>query len=90
MTNDEKRLLENVLDALDRLFDRESSIIDVHALIFATSKALPNADYFAVLDNAVDRLEIIIRSGLDTEGQRDAALTATNDLRIFLAESLDF
>ena len=49
MIDDEKKLLENILDGLDRLFDSESSAIDLQTLIFATSKALSNTEYFAIL-----------------------------------------
>ena len=40
VTTGEKALLNNVLDALDRLFDRQSSVIDLWALLFATADAL--------------------------------------------------
>jgi hypothetical protein len=36
----ERELLENVLDALDQLFDRSPSVTDVWALLFATVEAM--------------------------------------------------
>lgn len=90
MTDDEKQLLENVFDGLDRIFDGETNAIDLHALIFATSKALQNTEYFAILEDTAESLETVICSGLDNIGQRDAALMRTDDLRIFLASRLDF
>ena len=90
MTNDEKQLLENVLDALDRLFDRESSVVDLQALIFATSKALAKAEYDTALREAASGLDELLRMRLSTNDEREKALEATNDLRILLAKVLDF
>lgn len=90
MTDDDKKLLNNVLDGLDRLFDRESQAIDIHALIFATSKALSDTEYFAILNDTANNLEKIVRSRLNANEERNQALKETNDLRIFLAKILDF
>lgn len=90
MTIDEKSLLNNVLDGLDRLFDRESDVIDIYVLIFATSKALSNTEYFAILDRTANRLEKTLRSSQTVSDKVFEALDVTNDLRIFLAENLDF
>lgn len=90
MTNDERKLLDNILDALDRLFDTESTAVDIYVLIFATSKALSNTEYFVILDNAVNNLEEIVSSKLKADDERSEALKVTNDLRIFLAETLDY
>jgi len=49
-------LLGNVFDSLDRLFDRESSAIDVYALLFATQNALPSSDHCPDLGSYVDEL----------------------------------
>ena len=89
MIDEEKKLLENVLDGLDRLFDRESHAIDLQALIFATSKALYNTGHFGILDAAANSLEKIVRSRLKIDDERDAALDDTNNLRHYLAEILD-
>ena len=86
MTNDEGMLVNNVLDGLDRLFDRESKAVDLQALIFATSKALSNTEHFAILNDAANSLEKIVCSELKAEDERDSALVVTNDLRIYLAE----
>lgn len=90
MTSDERKLLDNILDGLDRLFDRESKTVDIYALIFATSKALSETEYFAILDSTANNLERILNSKIEAENERDEALEATNDLRIFLAETLDY
>lgn len=90
MTNDEKNLLDNVLDGLDRLFDSESGVIDIQVLIFATSKALYNTEYFTILDDAANNLENVIRSEMKADDKRVEALQVTNNLRHFLAEVLDY
>ena len=86
MINDENKILDNVLDALDRLFDRESKAIDLQVLIFAASKALSDTEHFAILNDAANSLEKIVRSDLKADDERDAALNITNDLRLYLAE----
>jgi hypothetical protein len=88
--NDEKELLENILDGLDRLFDRESNAIDLYVLIFATSKVLADTNYFALLDKTIIDLKIVLNSELTIDDERTEALRVTNDLRIFLAQTLDF
>lgn len=90
MTLDEKNLLNNILDGLDRLFDRESDVIDIYALIFATSKALHNTEYFSILDRTANNLEKILLSASTANNGVFEALEVTNDLRIFLAEILEF
>ncbi len=88
MTKDEKALLENLLDSLDRLFDRKSTVIDVYALLFATSKALANTPHYPHIEPLVGNLLTIVRRQGSEEVRRDAALVATDDLRKFLADSL--
>ena len=88
MKNDEKQLLENLLDALDRLFDRECSVVDLQALIFATSKALAKTEYYTALNEAASGLDKLLRLPIDDE--REKGLEVTNDLRILLAQVLDF
>ncbi|MFG1872663.1 hypothetical protein [Micromonospora arborensis] len=36
-------LLEALLDAFDRLFDRRATVVDVRALLFATTRALADS-----------------------------------------------
>lgn len=50
MTAREQKLLENVLDALDRLFDRQSFAVDTWALLFATCEALRATVYLPELE----------------------------------------
>jgi len=82
-------LLNNALDALDRLFDREATAIDVYAILYATSRALPTDPISPLLNNAAASLLQLLREGLPTQPARDFALKATDTLRIALSESLD-
>ncbi|MBL8755505.1 MAG: hypothetical protein JNK15_19550 [Planctomycetes bacterium] len=81
----ECRLLANLLDALDRLFDRECSAIDLAALLFASSVALCGTRMAGVIESTRKQLEIIVRSGASGDGLYGAALQATADLRHELA-----
>ena len=88
MTKDEAALLGNVLDSLDRLFDNASTVVDVYAVLFATSKALAGSAYSPQVELFVGRLREIVRDRSTEEIRRNAALIATGDLRIFLADEL--
>lgn len=88
MTQDEKALLENLLDSLDRLFHHKSTVMDLYALLFATSKALVGSSFHPHIEPLVGRLLAIARTQRDEESRRDAALMATDDLRKVLAGSL--
>ena len=88
MTKTEERLLSNALDALDRLSDSESSVIEVHAQLFATTQAMRDTPFAAGLNEACERLAPLCRLR-DDQGREDA-LVATNNLRIMLAEALPF
>lgn len=89
MTKDEYRLLENVLDGLDRLFDFQANAIELHALIFATSRALVNTEYFQILNRTSDALEALLNAGSKVSDERREALLITDDLRRFVAEKLE-
>ncbi len=84
----EQNLLGNVLDALDRLFDRQSSVTDLWALLFATAEALRGTPYYHEIEGPVAALLTLVRSGASEEVQRDHALEVTDRLRHYLAELL--
>jgi hypothetical protein len=88
MSDVERKLLDNTLDALDRLFDSKCEIMDVHALIYAAAQALGSHRLAAHFSNAAGGLEIIIRGKHSRDEARELALNATNDLRIALADAL--
>ena len=82
-------LLNNALDALDRLFDRETDVVDVSAILYATGLAIrPDALSPLFLD-AASSLESVLREGVTAEDARESALRSTNSLRIALAEALE-
>lgn len=88
MSEVERKLLENALDALDRLFDCQCGVTDVRDLMFATSHALREHPLTTQFSNAVDRLDPIVRGGNSYDDERELALNATNELRIALADAL--
>jgi hypothetical protein len=85
MTETETQLLENALDALDRLYDSQSSVTDVHALLFATAWAMKGTRFFDPLHDAAKSIAPL--RALPHEPARDRALVLTDDLRILLAEN---
>ena len=90
MNKIERQLLDNMLDALDRLYDRESSALDIQALAQATAAAVSSpdmADMARELSDAASALLVVVRSRLG-EKEYDAALDATYDLRLRLSATL--
>lgn len=89
MTRDEYNLLENLLMGLDRLYDSESKVLDLYALIFATSRALVDTEYFSILQDTSNALENLVTSKDKVRDDRREALGITDDLRVFIAKKLD-
>ena len=87
MDNSERQLLDNMLDALDRLYDRQSSALDVQALAQATAAAVSTPDIASQLADAASALQVVVRSRLG-EKEYEAALDATHDLRLGLSAVL--
>ena len=85
MTATEYELLENMLDALDRLFDGHCGAVDVRALLVATGAALLGTPYQPVVEQPLAELGEVIRSGAPADAQRDRALFITDPLRHYLA-----
>ncbi|MEW4454294.1 hypothetical protein AB1L30_16590 [Bremerella sp. JC817] len=88
MDKTERMLLENVLNALDRLFDHETQVCDLCDLLIATSAALSNSDHTAKLEEAASETDTLRRSSLSREKQRDQALVETDELRKYLSDVL--
>lgn len=86
MSNREQLLLNNALDALDRLFDRRSSVIDVQALFFATGEALRGTAHQSHFERSAAELLAVIRSCEAGQEERDRALAVTDELRLYLAK----
>lgn len=88
MDERERFLLENALDAHDRLWDRESSVTDLWALYTATAAALRGTSHVVVFEPAVAVLADLMRSGLPRDEQWSQACGGTDDLRQYLARRL--
>lgn len=87
MNQVEKKLLDNLFDSLDRLFDRECKTFDLYSLLYASEKALGVSPIIALESYSID-LEKIVQKGNSEEFQREEALKITNNLRILLNELL--
>lgn len=87
MREDQRRRLEGVLDALDRLFDGVSDVAEIQELVAAVAVDLDDVDeWSAVLERAATDLRVVMTSGQDRHGRQAAGLTATDDLRIMIAD----
>lgn len=85
MTKREELLLSSALDALDRLYDGDSSVIDVQSLLLATGEALRGTVHFPYLEGPATELLAVTRSLETREAKRDRALRITDELRHYLA-----
>ncbi len=85
---DELPLLEALLDAFDRLFDRQTTVVDVHALLFATARALADSAFVRDVAAAESALEEIMRSGRGSAEAVEQALDAVDPLRRRIADRL--
>jgi hypothetical protein len=74
-------LLSNALQALDRLYDRETRAIDVQALVYATYVAMASTELGECLKAAADGRASVVRARLSAEEENTAALAATAELR---------
>ena len=88
MNEVDKQLLENLFDALDRLFDKECTTIDLYVLVYATDKAILDSVKSINLRSYAAELDVLVRSGKPQDLQRDEALNLTNNLRVTLNEIL--
>ncbi|MGC4833464.1 hypothetical protein ACLQ3D_03075 [Micromonospora vinacea] len=85
---DELPLLEALLDAFDRLFDRQTTVVDVHALLFATSRALADSAFAEDMTAAESALEEIVRSGPGSAEAVGRALDTVDPLRPRIVDRL--
>jgi hypothetical protein len=82
--SDERTLLSNLLESLDRLYDRQCGPADVGALLTATASAVKDQSWIASIEQASTALGDLVRSRLPAEEEYRNALIVTNDLRIKL------
>jgi hypothetical protein len=85
VASDERTLLYNLLDSLDRLYDRDCGPVDVGLLFTATARAIKDQSWISSIEQASTALQDIIRSRLPAEEEYRKALEVTNDLRLKLA-----
>jgi hypothetical protein len=86
VASDRRTLLHNLLDSLDRLYDRDCGAADVGLLLTATASAISDQSWIASIEQASAALRDLIRSRLSAEQEYSKALIVTNDLRIKLAD----
>jgi hypothetical protein len=85
----ERVLLENVLDALDDLYDqRERAAWWAERLLVATAVALQGSQWEGPMSEAAQALGRIRRDAADVDGAYTSALAATDDLRHLVAGQL--
>lgn len=84
----EQELLDNLLDALDQLFDGECDALDVWALIVATGEEMRDTPHKPALDQPLVELQTVIQSRTAADEQRDLSLVITDPLRKYLARVL--
>ncbi|MEH0824841.1 MULTISPECIES: hypothetical protein [unclassified Micromonospora] len=85
---DDLPLLEALLDAFDRLFDRQATVVDVHALLFATARALADSALVKDMAAAESAVEEIMRTGRGSAEAVEQALDAVDPLRRRIADRL--
>jgi hypothetical protein len=81
-----RELLANTLDALDRLYDRKTSVVDLHALILATLHRVEEPEIKLLLGRAAEALREILRQRLPSDQENLLALDKTDELRTNLAQ----
>jgi hypothetical protein len=81
----DRLLLHNLLDSLDRLYDRDCGPADVYMLLNATAAGIKDQSWITPIGQASTALVNHVRSGKSAEEQYKQALIVTNDLRLKLA-----
>jgi len=56
LTTTERKLFENFIDSLDRLYDKDCGSVDVFAILFATTHALRDTPHYAPLDKSLQEI----------------------------------
>lgn len=80
-------LLDNLMNGLDRLYDKETRVIDIHALLHATRWAMAATDLGDQIGAAAEGVLVVVRSGATEEEQNRAALAVTDPLRRSVADA---
>ena len=85
MTDKERKLLDTLLDCLDRLYDGDVNSIEVQDLLSTTAIALSRTEHFELLRKTQKRLDDAIASHETVELPTQAALVVTDELRNYLS-----
>jgi hypothetical protein len=88
LTKEQRELLENLLESLNRLFDRDSTATDIYSLLFATALAVRGSNLSAAVEAPLAQLRDLVHSKDSQEGKRNAGLALTDELRKFVADQL--
>jgi hypothetical protein len=88
LTKDQRMLLDNVLESLNRLFDSASTVTDVHVLLVATAIALRGSELAVAFEEPIRQLNEVVRSKSLPDQRRDLGLDATDGLRGYVAAQL--
>jgi len=88
LTKTQRILLQNVVEALNRLYDNDSGVIDVYAMLYATRHALSETPLAAEFEPSIHALEAILQTDEIRDRKRSAALVATDQLRHAVCDSL--
>jgi hypothetical protein len=81
MDSHEEVLLDNMLTALDRLYDQKCGAVDVQALALATAAAIAPHDLAPLLAETAAALTDLVRKGLPPDQENLEALVVTDPLR---------
>ena len=84
----DEQLMDNMLQCLDRLYDEQTGVEDVRALLVATAAALTDSTLSMRMAESADALALILASGADANDQNRLALRATDEVRTMVARLL--
>lgn len=88
MQPNESPLLDNLFQALDRLYDQKTAVVDLHALLEATAAALVTSELAKDIEEATAAVAAIVGASTPEAEKNRAALVATQPLREKLATEL--
>jgi hypothetical protein len=86
MNKNEIVILNIIMDSLDRLYDKKTNAIDVYGIIFASSFALIESNYYFKLSECAKELMTVIQ--LNSPRENEMALECTEELRLIISNAL--
>src|SRR3569833_181348 len=81
LTKTQRILLQNIADALDRLYDNDSGVIDLYAMLSATWHTLSETTLAPAFEPTIHELKAILQSDEIRDRKRAVAVGATDQLR---------